>query len=65
MVFTSKCIYMGHHFYLLRLNPFELSIDREGSWFDHSVYSCWFACQQRVLKTFPGPDYVRFEDAAV
>ena len=56
---------MGHHFYLLRLNPFELSIDREGLWFDHSVYSCWFSCQQRVLKTFPGPDYVRFEDAAV
>ena len=25
--------------------------------------TCWFACQQRVLKTFPGPDYLHSEDA--
>ena len=24
-------------------------------------HSCGFACQQRVLKTFPGPGYLRFE----
>ena len=22
-------------------------------------HSCWFACQQSVLKTFPGPGYLR------
>ena len=45
---------------MLRLNPFGLRIDREGWWFEHSVlcHSCGFACQQRVLKTFPGPGYI-------
>ena len=28
-------------------------------------HSCWFACQQRVLKTFPGPGYLRSEDGVV
>ena len=28
-------------------------------------HSCGFACQQRVLKTFPGPDYLRSEDGVV
>ena len=27
--------------------------------------SCRFACRQRVLKTFPGPDYLRSEDRVV
>ena len=27
--------------------------------------SCGFACQQRVLKTFPGPGYLRSEDGVV
>ena len=28
-------------------------------------HSCGFACQQRVLKTFPGPGYLRSEDEVV
>ena len=28
-------------------------------------HSCRFACQQRVLKTFPGPGYLRCEDGVV
>ena len=28
-------------------------------------HSCGFACQQRVLKTFPGPGYLRSEDRVV
>ena len=28
-------------------------------------HSCGFACQQRVLKTFPGPGYLRSEDGLV
>ena len=28
-------------------------------------HSYGFACQQRVLKTFPGPGYLRSEDGAV
>ena len=28
---------LAHHFILLRLNPFDLRVDREGWWFEHSV----------------------------
>ena len=28
-------------------------------------HSCGFACQQRVLKTFPGPDYLHSKDGVV
>ena len=28
-------------------------------------HSCGFVCQQRVLKTFPGPGYLRSEDGLV
>ena len=28
-------------------------------------HSCEFACHQRVLKTFPGPDYILSEDGVV
>ena len=30
MTFTGKFVYMAHHFILLRLNPFDLKVDREG-----------------------------------
>ena len=35
--FTGKFVYMAHHFILLQPNPFDLSVDREGWWFEHSV----------------------------
>ena len=28
-------------------------------------HSCGFACQERVVKTFPGPDYLRSKDGVV
>ena len=56
---------MAHHLILLPLNPFGLRVDREGWWFEHSVYSCSFACQQRVLKTFRDPVYLCSEDGVV
>ena len=28
-------------------------------------HSCVFACQQRVLETFPGPGYLRSKDGVV
>ena len=31
----------------------------------YNIYSCGFACQQRVLKTFPGPGYLHSEDGVV
>ena len=32
---VSHILYMAHHFILLRLNPFDLRVDREGWWFEH------------------------------
>ena len=58
---------MYHHFISLRLNPFDLSLDligRDGG-LSTLCHSCGFACQQRVLKTFPGLGYIRSEDGVV
>ena len=30
MAFRGKFVYMTHHLILLRLNPFDLRVDREG-----------------------------------
>ena len=37
MKFTGKFVYMAHHFILLRLNLFYLTVDRERWWFEHSL----------------------------
>ena len=37
VAFTSKFVYIVHHFILLQLNPFDLRIDRERWWFEHSM----------------------------
>ena len=50
---------------MLRLNPFGLRVDGEGGGLSTLCHSCGFACQQRVLKTFPGPGYLRSEDGVV
>ena len=36
MAMTGKFVYMANHFILLRLNPFDLGVDREPQWFEHS-----------------------------
>ena len=36
LALTGIFVYMAHHFILLRLNPFDLGVDREPWWFDHS-----------------------------
>ena len=53
MPLTGTFLYIPDHFILLCINPFYLVlIVRDGCL---STHSCRFACQQRVLKTFPGP----------
>ena len=37
MAFAGKFLYMADHFILLWLNPFEIKVDREGWWFEHSL----------------------------
>ena len=36
MAFTGTFEYMVHNLILLRLKPFDLRVDREGWWFEHS-----------------------------
>ena len=52
---------MAHHFIMLRLNPFGPRVGGLGT----QCHSCGFACQQRVLKKFPGPAYLRSKDGVV
>ena len=37
MTLTSKFIYMDHHFILLWLSPFGVSVDKERWLFEHSL----------------------------
>ena len=37
MAFKGIFIYMAHHFILLRLNSFDIRVDREGWQFEDSV----------------------------
>ena len=50
---------MAHYFILLRLNPFDLRVIGRDSGLSTLCHGCGFACQQRVLKTFPGLGYLR------
>ena len=36
MAFAGKYLYMAHNFILLRLNPFNLKVNRKVWWFEHS-----------------------------
>ena len=53
---TGTFLHLAHHFILIRLR-----LERDGG-SSTLCYSSGFACQQRVLKTFPGPGYLRSED---
>ena len=56
----------AHHFIILQqLNPFDLSVDREGSWFEHYVIWLRVYYQQTALKIFPGPNYPHAEDGVL
>ena len=62
MAFTGKFVLTGNHLILLRLNPFELSVDREGWYFEHSMSSWQVLLSAEGGKTFPGPSYLHSKD---
>ena len=67
MSLTGKVLYMAHHFILLWLNPFDLSlglIGKDGG-LSTLCHSCGFSCQQSVLKTYPDPGYLHLKDEVV
>ena len=45
--------------------PLILRLMRRDVGLSTLFHSCGFACQQRVLKTFPGPGYLHSEDGIV
>ena len=49
MALTGKFVYMVHHSILPRLNPFDLSVDREGWCFEHP---CVIVTGLRVSRGF-------------
>ena len=55
MAFTGKFVYMAHHFILLRLNPFDLRVDRERWWFEHSVSWLWVCLSAEGAKNVSWP----------
>ena len=54
---------MTHHFILLRQSQYLMVIEDGG--LSTLCDSCRFICQQSVLKTFPGPDYLWSDDRIV
>ena len=45
--------------------PLTLGLIGKDGGLSTMCYSCGFACQQRVLKTFPGPGYLYSKDGVV
>ena len=58
---------MAHHFILLRLNPFDVSLGLIGgdSGLSTLCHSCGFACQHSVVKTVPSRGYLHSEDGVL
>ena len=55
MAFTGKFVYMAYHFILLRFNPFELRVGREGWWFEHSVTQLQVCLSAKCAKNVSWP----------
>ena len=74
MVFYIYSLYMYIYIYLyiwLTISscygsiPLILGLIGRDGGLSTLCHSCGFACQQRVLKTFPGPGYLRSKDGVV
>ena len=59
-IYLTITISSCHHSIILTL----VLMGRDGA-LSTLCHNCGFAFQQRVLKTFPSPGYLRFEDGVV
>ena len=55
MACTGKFVYTAHHFILLWLNLFELRVEREGWWTEHSVSQMWVCLSPKRAKNVSWP----------
>ena len=51
-IYTGKFVYMTQNFFLLQLNPFGLRVDREESWFEHSMVQLRVCLSAEGAKNF-------------
>ena len=57
---TVKFVYIANHFILLWLNSFDLSVESEGWWFEHSVsYLRVFLSAEGAKNVFGPPPKMR------
>ena len=64
MTFFGKFEYIYSSSFYLPMAQYHYLIGRDGG-LRTLCHGCRFACQQRVLKTFPGPAYLHSEDEIV
>ena len=62
MALNGKLAYMAYHFILLRLNLFDLQVDREGWEFERSVSYLQVCLSEEGAKKIPGPGYLCSKD---
>ena len=65
MAFTSKFVYMAHISSCYGSIPLTLGLIGRDGGLSTLCHSCGFACQQRMLKMFPDPSYLRSRDGVV
>ena len=58
-------IYIYIYMYIYMSIPLTIGLIARNGGLSTLCHSYGFACQQRVLKTFPGPGYLRSEDGVV
>ena len=64
ILYIYRYIYVYVYVYVYIYTQYSMVIGRNGG-LGTLCHSCRFAPQQRVLKTFPGPGYLRFEKGIV
>ena len=64
-IYAVKFHVLVHHFILLLFNPFDLRVDWEGWWFEHSMSYLQVCLSAEGAKTFPGPGYLHSKDGVV
>ena len=65
MSLTGKFVYVAHHLSCCGSIPLTLGLIGMDGGLSTLCHSCGFACQQRVLKTFPGSGYLHSKDGVV
>ena len=61
-VYMSVCVCVYIYIYIIYI---YIYIYGSHGCLSYLCHNCGFSCQQRVLKTFPGPGYIHSEDGII